>query len=213
MMVTVLAVSAEADVRKELERLLTGDGHQVLLAHSAEAALLLLAEKRPALLLGASPSLPDGLALLRRLRLEIDPAHPGGPVLLLASDAPEALPPDLAPEEYLTWPGPARELLARVHLLLRVRRLEDELEQARRERDAFIAMVCHELKNPLASAQAAADLIQRRLARGETLHGLQPLLERISRQSHRMAGLLDQLQEAVRGGTMPPSAPSDSADS
>ena len=74
-------------------------------------------------------------------------------------------------DDYLVKPFTARELLARVGALLELRRMRRdseerrrrELEEAARQKDEFLAMLAHELRNPLAPIRNAGELLSRKL--------------------------------------------------
>ena len=76
----------------------------------------------------------------------------------------------------------------------------DGLRQALRTRDEFLASASHDLKNPLASIKATAQLMQRRLERSETLDvaRLQDGLQRIDGIVTRAGGLVDELLDLTR---------------
>jgi signal transduction histidine kinase len=75
------------------------------------------------------------------------------------------------------------------------RRYEAALRDADRQKDEFLAMLAHELRNPLAAVQTAVSLLQ---ARGPS----EPLLVRsrdvIARQAAQMARLLEDLLDVSR---------------
>ena len=70
-----------------------------------------------------------------------------------------------------------------------------DLEQADRRKDEFLAVLSHELRNPLAPIRTAADIL---LAPGVTPEQLLWASGMIKRQSVRMARLLDQLLDVAR---------------
>jgi signal transduction histidine kinase len=87
---------------------------------------------------------------------------------------------------------------ANAHLVMatvNAQSLQDEAEAANRRQNEFLAMLAHELRNPLAPISMAAAMLERmpqpspELA---TLHGV------ISRQVEHMARLLDDLLDAAR---------------
>jgi PAS domain S-box-containing protein len=75
-----------------------------------------------------------------------------------------------------------------------------ELRQALRTRDEFLASASHDLKNPLASVKATAQLLQRRLDRPGPLDNdrLREGLTRIDQISTRAAGVVDELLDLAR---------------
>jgi two-component system CheB/CheR fusion protein len=76
------------------------------------------------------------------------------------------------------------------------KRAEEKIQEAVRRRDQFLAMLSHELRNPLGAIVTATSML--RAADGAA--GLKPgrLFEILDRQSQQMARLLDDLLEASR---------------
>lgn len=75
------------------------------------------------------------------------------------------------------------------------RRFERELLEANRQKDEFLAMLGHELRNPLAAVRSAAELLKESADDGELRERLQLILER---QTQHMAKLLDGLLDVSR---------------
>jgi two-component system CheB/CheR fusion protein len=72
---------------------------------------------------------------------------------------------------------------------------EEKIQEAVRRRDQFLAMLSHELRNPLGAVVTATAL----LADGKSTHeGARRLLSILQRQSAQMARLLDDLLDASR---------------
>lgn len=72
---------------------------------------------------------------------------------------------------------------------------EAALREADRRKDQFLAMLSHELRNPLAPVRTAARLLS---APGATAQQVQRAREVIERQTHHMSLLLDDLLDAAR---------------
>jgi two-component system CheB/CheR fusion protein len=75
------------------------------------------------------------------------------------------------------------------------KRAEEKIQEAVRRRDQFLAMLSHELRNPLGAIVTATALLK------ETRDASGRLLEILDRQSSQMARLLDDLLEASRRRT------------
>jgi len=86
----------------------------------------------------------------------------------------------------------ARELAHLAALHLESGRLYDEARTAVRRRDEFLAMLSHELRNPLGSIVHAVELFKRRPERPE------PPFRIVDQQAGQMARLLDDLLEVSR---------------
>jgi signal transduction histidine kinase len=74
-----------------------------------------------------------------------------------------------------------------------------DLQQALRTRDEFLASASHDLKNPLASIKATAQLLERRLDRPPLdLDRLREGLQRVDAIATRAAGLVEELLDLAR---------------
>ena len=94
---------------------------------------------------------------------------------------------DAAGEVY-EWIGAASDITER-------RAAEEKLRQADRRKDEFLAMLAHELRNPLAPIGAAAELLQR-MKLDETI--IKRTSQIIGRQVGHMTGLIDDLLDVSR---------------
>jgi signal transduction histidine kinase len=75
------------------------------------------------------------------------------------------------------------------------KRIEDELRAANRQKDQFLAMLAHELRNPLAPITTAAQLLQR----GQMdASGIQRASDIIARQAQHMTSLVNDLLDVSR---------------
>jgi signal transduction histidine kinase/ActR/RegA family two-component response regulator len=72
---------------------------------------------------------------------------------------------------------------------------EESLRQANRRKDEFLAMLAHELRNPLAPIGAAADLLARGTLDAKRVRQTSGI---ISRQMRHMTGLIDDLLDVSR---------------
>jgi signal transduction histidine kinase len=146
----------------------------------------------------------DGLGLLKSLRAE--PALRDVPVILLSARAGEQARIEglnAGADDYVIKPFTARELLARVGALLeltRTRRAGEErrrreLEQAARQKDEFLAMLAHELRNPLAPIRNAGELLSRKLPADAPMR---TAVHTIERQVKHLTRLVDDLLDVSR---------------
>ena len=76
-----------------------------------------------------------------------------------------------------------------------LKRAEEALRDSDRQKDEFLAMLAHELRNPLAPIRASASILR---ARGSTDPVLQRSRDIIDRQAAHMARLLDDLLDISR---------------
>ncbi|HLI26556.1 MAG TPA: hybrid sensor histidine kinase/response regulator [Chloroflexota bacterium] len=157
-------------------------------------------------------SLPDsqGLASFTRIRARA----PDVPVVVLSGLQDEAMAVRAVREgaqDYLVK-GQAdglvllrslRHAIARAHAeaeRARLLREQTEAAAALRARDEVLASISHDLKNPLASIKANAQLLQRRLQAEQPLEraAVAERLGHIARAATQMARLLDDLVDATR---------------
>jgi PAS domain S-box-containing protein len=75
------------------------------------------------------------------------------------------------------------------------KRAEEALREADRRKDEFLAMLAHELRNPMAPIRAAADLLESRELAPEQRRRTSQI---ISRQVRHMTGLVDDLLDVSR---------------
>ncbi|HZS76415.1 MAG TPA: ATP-binding protein [Ktedonobacteraceae bacterium] len=143
----LLVVDDNADMRDYLKRVLSSF-YKVTLANDGDSALQLATSEKPDLIISdvMMPGL-DGFGLLSALRA--NPQTRSIPFILLSARAgEEAVLEGLqaGANDYLVKPFSARELLARVSVLLEVARLRKEVEAARQQlHDLFMqapAIIC-----------------------------------------------------------------------
>ncbi len=189
-----------ADMREYLRRLLSTQWTVEAVA-DGEQALAAIRRHRPDLVV-SDVMMPrvDGLELTRRLRA--DPGTQHLPIILLSARTGEAATSEglaAGANDYIVKPFSARELLARARVQLEIARSrERELrrhsaESTSHAKDAFLAILGHELRNPLAPIQTALDLIK---LRGE--HGAIRECAMIERQVTHMVRLVDDLLDVSR---------------
>ena len=88
-------------------------------------------------------------------------------------------------------------------------RAQDELREANRRKDEFLAMLAHELRNPLAPIGAAAQLLQMgRLDETRVRHTSQIIGRQVEHMTHLINDLLD-VSRVTRGLVILDDAPQD----
>jgi len=75
------------------------------------------------------------------------------------------------------------------------RKLQEALEQADRRKDEFLAMLAHELRNPVAPVSNAAEALSRMIS---GVPSAKPLVQIIQRQALHLSRLLDDLLDVAR---------------
>lgn len=217
----VLIADDNADMRDYLQRLLS-PSYQVDAVADGRAALARIFEQPPDLVL-SDVMMPvfDGFGLLAAIRA--DSRTSSIPVILLSARAGEearieGL--DAGADDYLVKPFSARELLARVASQLAMAKLRTEnektlrhlneehqaarmqladserrLRDADRRKDEFLALLAHELRNPLAPIRTGLEVIRVSGDRPSTVKRVRVMMER---QVSHMVRLIDDLLDVSR---------------
>jgi signal transduction histidine kinase len=195
------------DMREYVQRLLAGR-YDVEMVVDGEEALAAARRARPDLILSdvMMPRL-SGQDLTRIVRA--DPFLRDVPIVLLSARAGEearieAL--DEGADDYVVKPFSARELLARIESRLQIARLRSDALAATREseatlrasdrrKDEFIAMLSHELRNPLAPLRNGLQLLRMQHEQGIDASRALDMMER---QLGQLVRLVDDLLEMSR---------------
>lgn len=185
---TILVVDDQAANLGVLFHALEQVGYTVRVANSGEAALASAGRSVPDLILldVMMPDL-DGFATCRRLK-----ATPGAaevPIIFLtalADPVNEVAGLQLGAVDYITKPVQIETALARIQTHLTLRRLQRTLQQRNAELDAYARTVAHDLKNPLTSILAAAQmlLVQRDVATRAELDSYANLIVRAGQRAN-----------------------------
>lgn len=202
---TVLNVNDDDANRYLVTRILEMAGYHVLEAATGMAALVMAEQHRPDVIV-LDVKLPDvsGYEVCAQLRAK--PETAGIAVMhtsatFVTSDK-KARGLDSGADAYLTQPFDASELVATVRSLQRLRQAEqaarrraDELAEMDRRKDEFLAMLAHELRNPLAAIMTAIGILERRPTddtKEARMRGI------IHRQTNHLARLVDDLLDVSR---------------
>ena len=109
---------------------------------------------------------------------------------------------DGTPATWLSTKAPMRDAQGNVIGLIGAslditerRRMMEALEQGDRRKDEFLAMLAHELRNPLAPISTAAQLLQLAPGNPERVHEVSDIIQR---QVRHMTGLVDDLMDVSR---------------
>lgn len=155
---TILVVDDTQQNVQVLTQMLRGKQYKVLAAFNGEDAIALLSRKTPDLIL-LDVMMPgmDGFETCREIRKES--AYDDIPIIFLSalSDVEakvKAL--ESGGVDYITKPFQQLEVLARIELHLRLRRLELErqenvarLEKMNQEKDEVLGIISHDMRNPI----------------------------------------------------------------
>lgn len=195
----ILNVDDTDAARYAKSRILSRAGYRVIEAASGQEALNLAQSETPDLVL-LDTKLPDinGFEVCRRLKS--DPLT--RMVLVLQTSASYVATPDKVraldsgADNYLFEPIEPDELVANVRALLRLGRVERELRDVDRRKDEFLAILAHELRNPLGPIRHAAELLGQ--LEPDALPALDNARLMILRQTAHMVRLVDDLLDVSR---------------
>ena len=185
-------------------RILKGAGFEVVEAATGAAARRLVAERVPDLVL-LDVKLPDANG--RQLAAEIK-SNPGTSTIMVlqtsashVDTAHRVASLEAGADGYLVEPIEPEELVANVRALLRMRKAESErqaaleqLQEADRRKDEFLAMLAHELRNPLAPIRNAVEILRR----SEDHEVRERARQMVARQVQHLARLVDDLLDVSR---------------
>jgi two-component system, sensor histidine kinase len=200
----ILNVDDDDAARYVKSRILKLAGFQVLEAGTGAGALDIVRERAPGLVL-LDVKLPDINGRDVCGMIKRDPGMSGVVVLLTSATHIDmrhrVLALDAGADGYLVAPMEPEELVANVRALLRMRKAERErqaameaLQEADRRKDQFLAMLAHELRNPLAPIRNAVEIMRR----SEDRQTHARAREVIGRQAEHLARLVDDLLEMSR---------------
>ena len=203
--VSILNVNDDSANRYMVSRILEMAGYRVVEAATGGEALRLASQLRPDLII-LDVRLPDisGYEVAARLRANPDTAS----ISLMHTSATfitadkRVLGLDSGADAYLTQPFEPAELIATVKSLVRLRHAEqemrlraDQLAEADRRKDEFLAMLAHELRNPLAAIMTALGILERKPTEDAKESRMRSI---IHRQTHHLARLVDDLLDVSR---------------
>jgi signal transduction histidine kinase len=199
----ILNVNDRAIPRYVNEQLLQREGFVVVSVDTGEEALAALDASIDLVLLDVQLPGVDGFDVCRRIKA--NPATANVAVLLssstFVSSHNKVTGLDSGADGYLVQPFEASELIATIRALLRTRAAErrasalaDELGRAMEVRDEFLAMLGHELRNPIGTISTALQLLDTDAdpAVRERCVGI------LRRQTHNLARIVDDLLDVAR---------------
>ena len=184
------------DISKNLQvigSMLRNEGYHVMPATSGPQALERIRAQAPDLIL-LDLMMPemDGLEVCRRLKA--DPAFAQIPVIFLtASNEMEHLVNAFAAGavDYITKPFNAPELLARVRTHVELQHARARLREMNDEKNEFMGIVAHDLRNPLNCIQGYSELILEESAEARVQEPAQRILDTSRRMTEMVRNLLD----------------------
>ena len=155
----ILAVDDQAQNIRLLDAVLSPRGYRVLTAESGEAALDLLRQEQPhVVLLDIMMPGMDGYEVCRRIRENPDTAYL--PVVMItASDTQEKVRGiEAGADDFVTKPFDQAELLARVKSLVRVKRYQDTIRRQAAELETWNRQLEERVQSQVAALERATRL-------------------------------------------------------
>ncbi|MEW6061612.1 MAG: ATP-binding protein, partial [Bacteroidota bacterium] len=135
----------------------------------------------------------DGFETLQQLRANAYTAHI--PVIFLTAQRkdPESIEKGLSlgAEEFLTKPIDVEELIVRTKMILRLKKLERELERTKAD---FMAMLVHDLRSPLSGIKGVIEYFKEIFAQNKVLNEEQlALFDSVDDSAARMLALINDI--------------------
>ena len=201
----VLVVNDVESARYLMSRIARSGGYRVAEAETGFDALRLAGELKPDLVV-LDVKLPDLLGYEVCRRLKSGPETAGIPIIqtsaTFVTGEGKARGLDAGADAYLVQPLEAIELLAMVRSLLRLRRTQGELRERARllvaadeRKDEFLAMLAHELRNPLSAILVATNLLEDEQT---DMAQMRRFGATIGRQARHLGRLVDDLLDISR---------------
>ena len=191
---TILIVDDTEDNLDLLEFALKRKPVRMLRASSGKECLKIAAQHHPdVILLDIQMPDMDGFETLKHLRESKKSADI--PVIFLTAQRKDALSIEqglsLGAEEYLTKPIDIDELLVRTRSLVRLKKMEVELERTKAD---FMAMLIHDMRSPIGGVSSILELLEEPLLRGEPVQEVhRELLTSAEEATRRLLHLINDM--------------------
>ena len=191
---TILVVDDTEDNLDLLEFALKRKPVRMLRASSGKECLQLAVQHHPdVILLDIQMPEMDGFETLKRLRASKKTTDI--PVIFLTAKRKDALSIEqgllLGAEEYLTKPIDTDELLVRTRSLVRLKKMEVELERTKAD---FMAMLIHDMRSPIGGISSILELLEEPLLRGEAIQDVhRELLTSAEEATKRLLHLINDM--------------------
>jgi len=215
---SILVIDDNQDNLALIEGILESEGYEIVCAKDGVAGLEIASERQPdCVILDIQMPGFDGFEICRRLK--IDAATRNIPVLFLSAkyldeeSVVHGL--DIGGQDYLLKPFNCAELVARVRVLVRIKKTDDTLRKAYDELRAaqeallssqrletvrqVVATLTHELNQPLTAVVGNAEILQLDLHDPEQVESVGVIV----REASRMSNIVQKLAEASRLDVVP----------
>ena len=195
---TVLVIDDNESQRYAKTRILQAGGFRTLESATGLGGVELARTQKPGLVL-LDIKLPDidGFEVCRRLREDPETVSIAIVQITASYERPEHAVRGLegGADTFLVAPVDPTVLVATVRAMLRLRRAETALREADRRKDEFLAVLAHELRNPLAPLRTSLALFERSKLADPMLQSARAIMER---QISQMVRLIDDLLDVSR---------------
>jgi two-component system, sensor histidine kinase len=195
---TILVVDDNESQRYAKTRILQSGGFRTIESNTGLGGLELARAHKPGLVL-LDIKLPDidGFEVCRRLREDPETVSIAIVQITASYERPEHAVRGLegGADTFLVAPVDPTVLVATVRAMLRLRRAETALREADRRKDEFLAVLAHELRNPLAPLRTSLALFERSKLDDPMLQRARAIMER---QISQMVRLIDDLLDVSR---------------
>jgi two-component system sensor histidine kinase/response regulator len=191
---TILVVDDTEDNLDLLEFALKRKPVRMLRASSGKECLLISAQDHPdVILLDIQMPEMDGFETLKCLRASKKTADI--PVIFLTAQRKDASSIEqglsLGADEYLTKPIDIDELLVRTRSLVRLKKMESELERTKAD---FMAMLIHDMRSPIGGISSILELLEEPLIKGSPIQDVhRELLISAEDATRRMLNLINDM--------------------
>ncbi len=204
----ILVVDDDALARRSLRAMLERAHYQVETAEGGAEALELLSIFEPDLVL-LDIRMPgvDGLETCRRIR-----AMPNGdllPIIFLTAEESQEVHAEAfraKGDDFLRKPVLSAELIVRIRSLMRLKRLQAEIQAERdtlielqKQREQLFEFIVHDLKNPLSTIQVGLELLH---GREDNPPSAQQQLHRLCDTAHYMGRMIQNILDIGRAEQM-----------
>jgi two-component system sensor histidine kinase/response regulator len=209
----ILVVDDDPTNIRLMESILKASGYSVLSARDGEEALDSIAKNRPdAVLLDVMMPRMSGLEVCHKLRSQYETRLL--PIIMVTAlnaleEKVQAL--ETGADDFLTKPVNRMEMVAKLHSILRVKALHDEVEETRRQLEAkndelvrlerlkekLTQMVVHDLKNPLAGIVGNLQLLEMQ-GPGVPPEAFHQILARTQESARQLMGLILNILDVAR---------------